>query len=60
MKMELVYFLFNLKTLKRSKKSWKRYESAGKNAGEFDIVLEDEETINWILKHPEWVKERLK
>lgn len=50
--------LFNLVTYKESKKTWKTYEGAAKNAQAFDIISTPE-GIEWMQKHPEWAKERV-
>jgi len=51
-------FLFNLKTNSVSKKSWKTYNGALKNAKEYEIPM-TEDGIDWCQRHPEWAVKRL-
>ena len=46
------FYLFNVHTLEKSKKSWKTYKGALTNAKEYDIVS-TQAGIDWIINHPE-------
>ncbi len=53
-----MYKIFYLKTGKASKRSWKTFLGAYGNIEKDSVVL-PMVAIEWIKKHPEWVKEQL-
>ena len=53
-----MYIVLNLHTGKKSDKRWKTYAGASKNCQSFEIAI-NEDSLEWIERHPEWVKERL-
>lgn len=50
-------FLVDIETLKRSKKSWKTYKGALKNASPTDIIVTSD-GYAWMLRHREYYKYR--
>jgi hypothetical protein len=46
-------WLVNVKTMKLSKKSWKTYKGALKNASPDDMIV-TLDGFAWMLKHPEY------
>ena len=56
-----MFYLYNLKTKTRSKKSWKTFNGALKNSTEYDVICDSEAWgIEWLERHPEFVEENLK
>ena len=52
------FFLFNLKTSVVSKKAWKTYRGAVRNASDVDVVT-TLDGIDWCKRHPAWAEESL-
>lgn len=52
------WYLFNLETKRLSKKSWKTYKGAERNAGRVDMIT-SLEGVDWFLRHPEWCQQRI-
>lgn len=52
------FYIFDLIHCTTSRKHWKTYGGALKNARGCQIVS-NLSGISWILRHPEWIKERL-
>lgn len=53
-----MYFLINLETFQRSKKTWKTYKGASRNASNKDIIATNE-GFAWLKNSPNWAKSRL-
>jgi hypothetical protein len=56
-----MFYLYNLKTKTRSKKSWKTWNGAMRNSTEYDVLCDSEAGgMEWMERHPEFVEENLK